>query len=559
MRQIHPRPDRDRRPAPGKERQGLARRPGLPRRPTVPLRSPRTAAGLRALTSPAGEPPLATLLLNRAAFGPAPGDLEEFMSLGGSDDERLAAWVDRQLDPASIDDSELEARLAASGYTTLDKSLSRLWTEHMLEEEDWEVRMRPVSETELAVFLRAVYTRRQLAEVLAHFWHDHFNVWGWHDDAGPVFTHYDREVIRGHALGNFRAMLEAVAASPAMLVYLDNVFNSADGPNENYARELLELHTLGEENYLGVLPADEVPRNGDGVAVGFVDEDVRELARCLTGWTLDWDTGAFIAPDEEHDQGAKTVLGIAIPAGQGALRDVRQVLDLLAAHPGVAHFVCRKLCRRFVADDPPESLVRRAADVFLAEREAPDQLARVVRTILLSDEFRTSWGGKVKRPFETLAAALRAANPDFLMPVGDPLAQAIVWLQWGTGHLPHNWIPPTGFPDERRAWLGSTSLAMSWRIVNWMVGYRAEDGTRICDPVAATPSRLRTAEELADHWIQRVLARPVAPACRDEIVQFMAQGRLPTLELPWDTDEEIGERLRSMVALIALSPENLWR
>ncbi len=510
-------------------------------------------------TVPAEAPPLGTLLLNRAAFGPAPGDLKHFESLGATDDERLEAWVDWQLDPGSIDDTELENRLAASGYTTLDKSLPRLWSEHMLEWDDWNVHMRPIAETEMAIFLRAVYTRRQLAEVMADFWHNHFNVWGWHDEAGPVFTHYDREVIRANALGNFRQMLEAVAASPAMLFYLDNVYNSVDGPNENFAREILELHTLGEENYLGVLPADQVPLDDRGVAVGFVDEDIRELARCLTGWTLDWDTGGFITPEDWHDQGEKRVLGLTVPAGQGALADVRAVLDLLAVHPGVAHFVCRKLCRRLVADEPPDSLVDTATAVFLEEGDSPDQLARVVRTILLSEEFRASWGGKVKRPFETLAAALRTMNPDFLMPVEDETARAIAWLQWGTGHIPHNWIPPTGFPDERRAWLGSTSLAMTWRIVNWMAGLQDDDGRYPFDVAAATPTSLRTAGQLADHWIDRILARPVDTAFRNEIVAFMAQGRLESVDLQWDTREDTRERLRSMVALILLSPENLWR
>ncbi|MFQ5351212.1 MAG: DUF1800 family protein, partial [Thermoanaerobaculia bacterium] len=235
-------------------------------------------------------PALGVVLLNRAGFGPRPGELEQFTALGATDAERLQAWVDQQLDPAILDDSEADARVAASGYTTLGKTLTQLWADHVVPDElPWQDRIRPIAETELVTFLRGVYSRRQLFEVMTEFWHNHFSVYGWESYEAATWVHYDRDVIRGNALGNFRQMLEAVAKSTPMLLYLDNWLSSQDGPNENYARELLELHTLGDDNYFGTVPRSEVPVDGNGIQVGFVDEDVFAVTRCLTGWSLDGD------------------------------------------------------------------------------------------------------------------------------------------------------------------------------------------------------------------------------------------------------------------------------
>ncbi|OUC07227.1 hypothetical protein RY27_16130, partial [Litorilinea aerophila] len=158
------------------------------------------------------------------------------------------------------------------GFTALDKSLAQLWADHVQGDQD---RYLPAWEVERATFIRAVYSKRQLVEVLADHWHNHFNVYGFDYWIAPVFVHYDRDVIRGHMLGNFRQMLEAVAQSPAMLFYLDNQSNSGGSPNENYARELFELHTMGAENYLGVRsPEDPALVDGNGNRVGYIDADV---------------------------------------------------------------------------------------------------------------------------------------------------------------------------------------------------------------------------------------------------------------------------------------------
>ena len=175
---------------------------------------------------------LGSLNFSRAEFGATPADYQDFLGFGSDDSERLEGWVDWQLDPESIPDGEFEARLAEAGYETTTKNIYQLWIDHMLQFEEPELRYQPIWESINTASLRALYSRRQLAEVLADFWHNHFNVYGFHDRVAPVFPHYDREVIRTHMLGNFRDFLEAVTTSPAMAFYLDNpeFFTFSTGP-----------------------------------------------------------------------------------------------------------------------------------------------------------------------------------------------------------------------------------------------------------------------------------------------------------------------------------------
>jgi len=502
-------------------------------------------------------PPLEALVFGRAAYGATLEDLMDFRDLGANPRQRIEAWVDWQLDPDGIDDGEFETRLAQSSYETLEKSLFDLWNDYLLNRENPEDRLLPVFETQHAAILRAVYSRRQLNEVLADFWHNHFNVFGFHDLAGPVFVHYDRDVIRANILGNFRQFVEAMSASPAMLFYLDNFLSSADGPNENFARELLELHTLGEENYYGAIPASEVPTYDNGVPMGYTDEDVRELARCLTGWSLDENTGDFLYRWYWHDNGPKQVLGLSIPSYQAPLDDVRNVFDVLAGHPGVARFVCAKLCRRLIADTPPEAVVDAAVAVFLDAMDEPDQLRRVVRTILLSDEFAETWGDKVKRPFELVISSVRAMDPDFVLPLDEPFSRYFFYFLYTTGNLPHTWVPPTGFPDRKEVWLTTNALVTSWRLANLLTGVEI-GGWRPCDPAAATPGGLESASELADYWIERATLREIDGASRSRIVEFMAQGAGPDTPLNLASPAVV-DRIRSMVGLIVMSPHFVWR
>ncbi len=293
---------------------------------------------------------------------------------------------------------------------------------------------------------RAIYSNRQLEEELVDFWFNHFNVFM---DKGPdrlMIGSYERDVIRPHVLGHFRDFLEATASSPAMLFYLDNWESVAPnmvrrpmgnrpqrGLNENYARELMELHTLGVDG-------------------GYTQHDIVEVARCFTGWTIrnPQQGGGFFYNDRVHDKGEKVVLGVTIPAG-GGKDDAEKVLDILAKQPATAHFISKKLAMRFVADDPPPALVDRMAKTFL---DTNGDIREVMRTMLTSNEFYSAgaYRAKVKTPFEMIASALRATNADVAYAL--PLAQQIGQL----GEPLYRKVEPTGYSSANAEWVSSASL-----------------------------------------------------------------------------------------------------
>src|SRR5690606_6827484 len=327
-----------------RQRYKLSRAPRF--QPPPPPPAPSATAGPGPQRSSRGrlltlaKPPFAVRMLNRMSYGATPQSVAEFNALGGSDTARLTAWVDRQLSPASINDSAVDARLAGAGYTTLGKSLAQQWADHVRAPDlEWAERIRPGTEAQRECLVRAVYSNRQLFEVATMFWHDHFNVMVSDGSIAQVFGHYSRDVIRANAFGNFRTMLEAVAQSPAMMYYLDNRSNSRSGPNENFARELLELHTLGAENYLGFMDPFKVPPcpEDPSYPIGYTDIDVYETAAAFTGWTINdgrnggGDDGSFRYYPAWHDSGPKFVLGTFIYPERPALQDGRDILDRLAS------------------------------------------------------------------------------------------------------------------------------------------------------------------------------------------------------------------------------------
>ncbi len=524
-------------------------------------------------------PPLAVRALNKLSYGITPQSLAEFQALGDTDAQRLANYVDWQLDWSAIDDSAVEARLAAAGYTTLGKSLTQLWADHVLPDPTWEVRMRPAWETQRAALVRAVHSRRQLHEAMVHFWHDHFNVTVSDYDAGPVYVAYQRDALRPHATGNFRAMLEQVARSTAMLFYLDNASNTRAGPNENFARELLELHTLGAEHYLGFMDPFQVPPDPDDAnyPAGYTDIDVYETASAFTGWSVKnghWEypndnDGSFVYRQAWHDAGPKFLLGRMLYPEQPALKDGRDVLDRLASHPGVARFICRKLIRRFVADTPDPALVASAAAIFRQHWRSEDQIERVLRHVLTSSVFVEAWGGKARRPFEAIAAALRALGSDWTWTVGTPRSDEFAWRMSFTGHAAYDWPAPNGYPDTQAAWSGAGSYAMTWKLLNWLP--EASEGEVPLAPVLATTRAqvpVWTAAKLVDFWCLRLLGRPPTAQRRQALLAFMAQNGDPASYVIADTNAWAASdlkrhynqaRLRSLVSLILMSPEFLAR
>lgn len=516
--------------------------------------------------------PMAILALNRLTFGPRPGDVDAFNALGANDDERLQNFIAQQLNLDSLDDSDFENRYNNAGFETLQKSLEQLYYDHIAsnpydsnDDAYWDWYSKPGYELVDATFLRAVYSNKQLVELLADFWHNHFNVYFWQDDGVPLLASYNRDVLRAHLLGNFRQMLEAVAQHPSMLYYLNQNNSNDSGPNENFARELFELHTLGAENYLGVRDPNSVEKDANGISIGYVDNDVYEAARCFTGWRVDddlgeWEdgvekTGKFLYHKPWHDRFNKLVLGRYIPADQEDMKDARDVLDLLAYHPGTARHIARKLCTRFISDAPPESIVQAAADTFLQFKDAPDQLKRVMETITLSAEFKASWGGKVKRPFEAGVAMMRALSSDFTRIPG-----GVNWMISMMGQGLFDRRSPDGYPDTREAWTTSMSLLYRWNLAvalaqNWMddddTGYKI-----FTDVYGQTPAEIRSASALADYWIQRILNRSLPDESRNAIAAVMAQ------EYGWDEplpEEHVQYVLPAMVEAILMSPDFQWR
>lgn len=507
-----------------------------------------------AATLDAGTPDLpniAVIALTRMAFGATPSDWGAFNALGGTPDERFTAYVDQQLNPAAIDDSACDTVIANWGFTTLNKSQAQLWKDHAIGDMDYSL---PAHEVEQAAFLRAIYSKRQLVQVLADYWHNHFNIYAWDGWPAATFVQYDRDVIRANLLGNFRTMLGKVAQSPAMLYYLDNQFNSGGKPNENYARECFELHVMGAENYFGVRSIDDPDiKDADGNRLGYVDSDVYGATTCFTGWRINQDTGLFEFSSEDHFPYQKVVLGKIIPESQG-IKDGNDVLDLLAYHPKSAHYICRRLCRRFISDNPPDSVVQAAADVFIANQKAPDQLKKVMRTILLSPEFRSTWGEKIKRPFELSVSVMRAVQASYG-------ADGFFWHYDDIGQPLFGWRPPNGYPDDRDAWSGTMPMVQRWRHVNrlfsWRIGGEGADkDTYRLRPEKQMPTQYKTPNKIVDFWSARILGRLLPSSERQIIVDFMASGRNPDFDLPAD---QIADRLRQMVALICMSPSFQWR
>ncbi len=306
------------------------------------------------------------------------------------------------------------------------------------------------SELQQAKLLRALYSERQLQEVMTDFWFNHFNIYLNKDADQYLVTAYERDVIRAHALGKFKDLLVATAQSPAMLFYLDNWLSVGPkspaavaankgkpgqatlGLNENYGREMMELHTLS-------------------VSGGYTQHDVTELARVLTGWTIQpLEQGAAFQFDaKKHDPGDKVVLGQTIP--ENGVNEGMQVLDLLAHHPNTAKFIAKKLAMRFVADDPPPALVERMAQKFLA---TDGDIREVLRTLFKSPEFWSAkaYRAKVKTPFEFVISSLRVTGTDLNNP--GPLVGTLNKM----GMPLYQMVPPTGYSMTASTWMNSEAL-----------------------------------------------------------------------------------------------------
>jgi uncharacterized protein (DUF1800 family) len=425
--------------------------------------------------------------LNRLTFGARPGDVQKVRAMG------LDKWIDVQLHPEKIDDSSFQQFL--DRYSVLKQDQNDLLRDYaqaqrerrQVKREAGDSTMKPgdairndpelqrivatrramVTQLQSSRVAYAVGSNRQLEEVMTDFWLNHFNVYAQKGAPEAYYlAEYDRDVIRPHALGKFRDLLEAVAKSPAMLFYLDNARSMADstrphlasfngnrrlnrlnmpqmqqrlnqlrngGLNENYGRELLELHTLGVDG-------------------GYTQQDVINVARALTGWTIRPPAmgGGFVFRPEMHDAGEKIVLGHKLKAGRG-IEDGEEVLDIIARQPATAKFIATKLARRFISDNPPQAVIDRAAQVYL---KTDGDIREVLKTIITSNEFfaQNAFRSKVKSPFEVVVSAMRAMNaaPDSTART----AAAIAYL----GEPLYGHQAPNGYPETNDAWMNTGAI-----------------------------------------------------------------------------------------------------
>jgi uncharacterized protein (DUF1800 family) len=382
----------------------------------------------------------ATHALNRLAFGPRPGDVERVMKIG------VDRWVEQQLQPENIADEGVEKKLDA--YPTLDLPADEIVEkfykpiiEARRQPERNEDAMkalqregRQVTEDLMAQrILRAADSNRQLNEVMVDFWMNHFNVFIGKGADRFLLTSYERDTIRPRIWGNFEDLLMATAKSPAMLFYLDNARSRKGGINENYAREIMELHTLGVDG-------------------GYTQKDVTELARVFTGWSIarPREGSGFMYRRNQHDKGDKTVLGIRIAAG-GGIEEGERMVRYLANHPSTARHIAYKLCQRLVADEPPAALVDRVAKRF---RDTRGDLRQTVKAVIDSPEFwePKNYRAKMKSPFEYAISAVRAVDGRVTNPL--PIARELRKI----GQPLYGSQPPTGYSETADAWNNSGAL-----------------------------------------------------------------------------------------------------
>ena len=426
-------------------------------------------------------------VLNRLGFGARPGDVERVKALG------LENYINQQLNPEKIEDSVAENKvrdLSVLSMTTaelyekypqpgrllrqlqaremagnpVEDEKSREMIQKYYRENGLQRPGRIIGELQASRILRAVYSERQLQEVMVDFWTNHFNIFANKGADRWLLPAYDRDTIRPFAMSKFSTLLEATAKSPAMLFYLDN-FQSVSpnagranplrpqrqrrGINENYARELMELHTLGVDG-------------------GYTQKDVQEVARCFTGWTIFQprggaaaanalmgeagrrNAGTFFFNARVHDDGEKTVLGHKIPAG-GGIKDGLMVLDILAHHPSTAKFIATKLVRHFVADNPPPALVDRIAATFT---KTDGDIRETLKTIFFSSEFNSTeaYRAKIKRPFELAISAIRTLGADTN---GGPGTHR--WIE-RMGEPLYGFQTPNGYSDAAESWVNTGGL-----------------------------------------------------------------------------------------------------
>lgn len=433
--------------------------------------------------------------LNRITFGATPELLDQVRVVGRQE------FLRRQLHPEAIDDSIVEQQIASS----------------------------PEKDITEAMLVRMICSRRHLNEVMTWFWENHFNTS--RDKTRENWEYEENESFRAHALGKFRDLLEISAKSPTMLRYLDNYLSSKQAINENYARELMELHTMGVDG-------------------GYTHQDIVEVARAFTGWRIDWDRwqdGSFFFDSKRHDTDEKVVLGHVLPAGRG-IEDGQQVLDILASHPSTAKFICTKLARVFVSDNPQTATVSDCASVFLA---SDGDIRQVVENLLTSNEFEsdTSFHAKYKTPLEFVTSSTRALHAQ----LG---TRDLIW-ELGRLSMPLFFkTEPTGWPEIADKWIDSNQMMARFFFANHLAfrSFNPNDNrfTTLDLPGYFAGLGLETAEGIVGHLFSILASGDYTQQEWDMAYGLLTEG------LPFGFSLQVQDanwRLQKLVGFVMALPE----
>ncbi|MGK5685545.1 DUF1800 domain-containing protein [Actinoplanes sp. URMC 104] len=454
-------------------------------------------------------------LVRRATFGPTPATLAEAKQLG------VAGWLDRQLDPASIADAACDGLLARMPLA--GASIARVRSSIAKHSYD------AFKQLGRAAVARAAWSNRQLFEVTVAFWANHLHIAAPSSGVWDSRSDYDAQVIRKHAFGRFADMLKASMRHPAMLTYLDNRSSTRTHPNENYARELMELHTVG---------------------LAYTEQDVYAAARLLTGLTVNT-SGAYVYDGARHVTGAVEILGFRHANATAAVGESAAMAfaDHLARHPATAQRLATKLCRRFVADEAPASLVTKLAKVYLDNDTA---IKPVLKALFTSPEFAAAIGQKTRTPFEDLIATIRALGlgPETAgVKALDALFNGLV----NAGNAPFRWAPPNGFPDVAAAWASPSGFLMRCNNhLNLAAGWYPSQLTRPADLLRSlVPALPPTYGALVDALAVRLVGAKL-PTAHTAAVLSVA-GKLPTSPLT-ASDKSLAGHAPYLIALVLDAP-----
>ena len=529
------------------------------------------------------------IALNRVTFGARDVEVTNLQREGWS------AWVERQLLPPQGDDPALAAHIKSQvlhiQYDAFDDNLTNYHWKAVNEdrplnylsatpEQIWKTCIsipwtlsfsedaRMWMEFVSGVYIRNAHSAYQLREFMADFWLNHFSI-GYAKGRsvyGPAIV-YDRDVIRPNVFGNFRTLLEAVTASTSMLNYLDNAGSTAAIPNENYARELMELHTMGRDAYFG-----KNPGGADVSAKGFTDEDILQASRALSGWTIGRgqtnilpgvaaSSGVIIFPDDgqfvfnpgQHNDKAGRFLGFDLSAYSGIAQG-RKVLDIISNHAATAPFICGKLCRRIFGDTPPQAVLDRAIATWIANRNAPDQIARVLRAILLEGpEIGTGPTVKVRRPYERFIAMVRATDT--------VLNASMLWpnMFQTLQDSPLIWPTPDGRPDTNAFWLTTyVNVTVRDQLQQITPDPGVLPAPQVVSIYAQTPTAARqSVTAIVDYWVERLVGGLLSDEAMQALYAYAGQRGVPTENYWWAYWE--ADFVREIITTIASSPEFVMR